>query len=121
MTRAKTDCFAYKPGQQSPRRKAECTALDKLYCKEGECRFYKDRQDMAGYPKDEYDDTHNMSTGQQNEAKYPEYEYGTQYMSMAGKLIRAQGEQIRRMSAEEYLKDKIGSDADDRRTTEENT
>ena len=33
-------------------------------------------------------------------------------MSMAGKLIRAQGEQIRRMSAEEYLKDKIGSDAD---------
>lgn len=91
MTRAKTDCFAYKPGQQSPRRKAECTALDKLYCKEGECRFYKDRQDMAGYP---------------------ESEYGTQYISMASKLIRAQGEQIRRMSAEEYLKDKIGSDAD---------
>ena len=75
MTRAKTDCFAYKPGQQKPpRRKAECTALDKLYCKEGECRFYKDRQDMVGYP---------------------ESEYGTQYMSMAGKLIRAQGEQIR--------------------------
>lgn len=36
-------------------------------------------------------------------------------------LIRRQGEQIRRVSAEEYLKDKIGSDADDRRTTEENT
>ena len=106
MTRAKTDCFAYKPGQQNPRRKAECTALDKLYCKEGECRFYKDRQDMVGYPKDECDDTQNMSTGQQNEAKYPEYEYGTQDMSMAGKLIRAQGEQIRRMSAEEYLRDK---------------
>ena len=33
-------------------------------------------------------------------------------MSMAGKLIRAKGEQIRRMSAEEYLIDKIGSDAD---------
>lgn len=79
MTRAKTDCFAYKPGQQSPRRKAECTALDKLYCKEGECRFYKDRQDMAGYP---------------------ESEYGTQYMSMASKLIRAQGEQIREDPAE---------------------
>lgn len=31
----------------------------------------------------------------------------------AWKLIRAQGEQIRRMSAEEYLKDKIGSDADE--------
>lgn len=92
MTRAKTDCFAYKPGQQKPpRRKAECMALDKLYCKEGECRFYKDRQDMA---------------------EYPESEYGTQNMSMAGKLIRAQGEQIRRMSAEEYLIDKIGSDAD---------
>lgn len=87
MTRAKTDCFAYKPGQQKPpRRKAECTALDKLYCKEGECRFYKDRRDMAGCPKDECEDTQNMS--------------------MAVKLIRAQGEQIRRMSAEEYLKDK---------------
>lgn len=58
------------------------------------------------HPKDGYADTQNMSTGQQNEAKYPEYEYGTQDMSMAGKLIRAQGEQIRRMSAEEYLKDK---------------
>lgn len=107
MTRAKTDCFAYKPGQQKPpRRKAECMALDKLYCRDGECSFYKDRQDMAGYPKDECDDTQNMSTEQQNEAKYPESEYGTQNLSMAGKLIRAQGEQIRRVSAEEYLKDK---------------
>lgn len=85
MTRAKTDCFAYKPGQQKPpRRKAECMALDKLYCRDGECRFYKDRQDMAGYP---------------------ESEYGTSRPS-ATALIRAQGEQIRRMSAEEYLKDK---------------
>lgn len=93
MTRAKTGCFAYHPGQQKPpRRKAECMALDKLYCRDGECRFYKDRRDMAGYPKDECEDTQNMS--------------------MAGKLIRAQGEQIRRMSAEEYLIDKIGSDAD---------
>ena len=76
MTRAKTDCFAYKPGQQKPpRRKAESTALDKLYRKEGECRFYKDRQDMVGYPKDEYIDTQKMSTD--------------------GALIRAQGEQIR--------------------------
>ena len=41
------------------------------------------------------------------------YEYtDTQKMSTAAALIRAQGEQIRRMSAEEYLKDKIGSDAD---------
>ena len=49
MTRAKTDCFAYKPGQQKPpRRKAECMALDKLYCKEGECeRFF--RRDMGMY------------------------------------------------------------------------
>ena len=93
MTRVKTDCFAYKPGQQKPpRRKAECMALDKLYCKEGECRFYKDRQDMAGYSDNEYSDTQNMS--------------------MAGKLIWAQGEQMRRMSAEEYLIDKIGGDAD---------
>lgn len=28
------------------------------------------------------------------------------------RMIRAQGEQIRRMSAEEYLKNKMGSDAD---------
>lgn len=58
------------------------------------------------HPKDGYADTQNMSTGKQNEAKYPESEYVTQNMSMAGELIRAQGEQIRRMSAEEYLKDK---------------
>ena len=90
MTKAKTDCFAYKPGQQKPpRRKAECMALDKLYCKEGECRFYKAK---VGYQKYEYADTQNMST--------------------AAALIRAQGEQIRRVTAEEYLKDKIGSDAD---------
>lgn len=118
MTRAKTDCFAYKPGQQKPpRRKAECTALDKLYCRDGECSFYKDRQDMVRYPESEYN-IQNMSTGQQNKAKYPESEYGTQNISMAGKLIRAQGEQIRRMSAEEYLIDKIGSDADGQEHTE---
>ena len=98
MTRAKTDCFAYRPGQQKPpRRKAECTALDKLYCKEGECRFYK-ATDAVGYQKYEYNDTQNMST--------------------AATLIRAQGEQIRRMSAEEYLKDKMGSDADGQEHTE---
>ena len=75
MTRAKTDCFAYKPGQQKPpRRKAECTALDKLYCKEGERRFYKEQQNVAPYIKSEY---------------------GT-HKSSAAALIRAQGEQIRR-------------------------
>lgn len=47
---------------------------------------------MVGYQKDEYIDTQNMST--------------------AAALIRAQGEQIRRVTAEEYLKDKMGSDAD---------
>ena len=112
MTRAKTDCFAYKPGQQSPRRKAECTALDKLYCKEGECRFYKDRQDMVGYPKDECDDTQNVSIQQRNVAEYPESEYGTQNMSMAGKLIRAQGEQIRETPAE-YVARKYGIRGDE--------
>ena len=94
MTRAKTDCFAYKPGQQKPpRRKAECTALDKLYCRDGECRFYKDRQDMVGYPENEYN-TQNMSTKKQNKAEYPESEYSnTQNTSMAGKLIRNQADQ----------------------------
>lgn len=38
--------------------------------------------------------------------------------STAAALIRAQGEQIRRVSAEEYLKDKIGSDADGQEHTE---
>lgn len=76
---------------------------------------------MEEDPNDEYEYTQNMSTGQQNEAGYPESEYGTHNMSTAAALIRAQGEQIRRVTAEEYLKDKIGSDADDRRTTEENT
>lgn len=59
------------------------------------------------HQKDGYADTQNMSTWRRNEAEYPESEYGTQDMSMAGKLIRAQGEQIRRMSADEYLKDKV--------------
>lgn len=48
---------------------------------------------MSKYPKSEYSHTHKQST--------------------AATLIRAQGEQIRKMSAEEYLNDKIGSDADD--------
>lgn len=92
MTRAKTDCFAYKPGQQKPpRRKAECTALDKLYCKEGECRFYKEQQNVAPYIKSEYS-THKPS---------------------AHELIRAQGEQIRETPAE-YVARKYGirGDAD---------
>ena len=67
------------------------------------------QQSVAGYPKDEYDDTQNMSTEQQNEAQYIKSEYGTHKPSAAA-LIRAQGEQIRRMSAEEYLIDKIGSE-----------
>ncbi len=65
-------------------------------------------------------DTQNMSIQQQNVAPYIKSEYGTPKPGAAA-LIRAQGEQIRRMSAEEYLKDKIGSDVDDRRTAEENT
>lgn len=73
------------------------------------------------HPDTEYGNIQNMSAEQQNEARYPESEYSTHNMSTAAALIRAQGEQIRRMSAEEYLIDKIGSDADDRRTTEENT
>lgn len=53
--------------------------------------------------------TQNMSIQQQNVAPYIKYEYGTHKPSAAA-LIRAQGEQIRRMSAEEYLIDKIGSE-----------
>lgn len=62
---------------------------------------------MSKYPKSEYGNTQNMSKRQQNEAKYLQSEYShTQNMSMAGKLIRAQSEQIRRITAEEYIKDK---------------
>ena len=121
MTRAKTDCFAYNPGQYKPRRqKAECTAPDKLYCRDGECRFYKERQSAAGYPETECGNIQNMSIPQQNVAPYIKSEYGTPKPGAAA-LILAQGEQIRRVTAEEYLKDKIGSDADDRRANEEDT
>ena len=62
------------------------------------------------HPDTEYGNIQNMSAEQQNEARYPESEYSTHNMSTAAALIRAQGEQIRRMSAEEYLKDKMRSD-----------
>lgn len=62
---------------------------------------------MSKYPKSEYGNTRNMSIRQQNEANYPKREYShTQNMSMAGKLIRVQAEQIRRITAEEYIKSK---------------
>lgn len=52
---------------------------------------------------------------------YPEYEYGnTRNMCMesaAVHMIRVQAEQIRRMSAEEYLKEKTGSGADGQEDT----
>lgn len=63
------------------------------------------------HPDTGYTDTQNMSIQQQNVAPYIKSEYNTPKPSAAA-LIRARGEQIRRMSAEEYLKDKIGSDAD---------
>lgn len=69
---------------------------------------------MSKYPKSEYSNTQNMSTRQQNEANYPKREYRhTQNMSMAGKLIRAQSEQIRETPAE-YVARKFGirGDAD---------
>lgn len=62
---------------------------------------------MSKYPESEYDNTQNKSTRQQNEAKYPECEYShTHNTSIAGKPIRAQSEKIRRITAEEYIKDK---------------
>ena len=62
---------------------------------------------MIIYSLFEYMRTHNTSIKQQNEARYPKYEYShTQNTSMAEKLIRAQSEQIRRITAEEYIKSK---------------
>lgn len=66
------------------------------------------------HPDTGYNDTQNMSTRKQNIAPYIKTEYNTQNASMAGKMIRAQGEQVKRVTAEEYLIDKIGSDADGR-------
>lgn len=68
---------------------------------------------MSKYPKSEYSNTRNMSTRQQNEAKYLQSEYShTQNMSIAGKLIRAQSEQIRETPAE-YVARKFGIRGDD--------
>lgn len=62
---------------------------------------------MNRYPEYKYSNTQNTSIKQQNEAEYTESEYDdTQKMSMASKLIRVQGEQIRRITAEEYIKSK---------------
>ena len=69
---------------------------------------------MSKYPKSEYGNTRNRSTRQQNEAEYLQSEYShTQNMSMAGKLIRVQSEQIRENPAE-YVARKYGirGDAD---------
>ena len=74
---------------------------------------------MSKYPKSEYGNTRNMSMRQQNEAKYLQSEYSyTQNMSIAGKLIRAQSEQIRETPAE-YLARKCGirGDADGHQRT----
>ena len=60
---------------------------------------------MSKYLKSEYGNTRNMSTRQQNEAKYLQSEYRhTQNMSMAGKLIRAQAERIRKKQMHEGRK-----------------
>ena len=67
---------------------------------------------MIKYPGYGYGNIQNMSIKQQSAARYPEYEYGcTENRTSAADLIRAQGEQIRRMTAEEYLREKIRSDA----------
>lgn len=44
MGEPKTDCFAYilkTTGRE------ECAALDRLYCTEGECRFYKRKMTLC--------------------------------------------------------------------------
>lgn len=69
---------------------------------------------MSKYPESEYSNIRKMSTRQQNEAKHLQSEYShTQNMSMVGKLIRVQAEQIRETPAE-YVARKfnIRGDAD---------
>ena len=61
---------------------------------------------MSEYPKSEYGNTRNMCTRQQNEAKYLQSEYShTHNTSMAGKLIRAQAEQIMGLKERDTAKD----------------
>lgn len=36
----KEDCFAYR------KEKEECNALNELYCKNEECKFYKNREEI---------------------------------------------------------------------------
>ena len=54
--------------------------------------------------------------------KHPEYEYGnTRDMrtgSAAVHMIRVQAEQIRRMTVDEYIREKTGSGADGQKHTE---
>lgn len=65
-----------------------------------------------GYSDNEYSHTHNTSIKQQNGAKYTESECdNTQKMSMAGKLIRVQAEQIRENPAE-YIARKFNTRGD---------
>lgn len=71
---------------------------------------------MSKYPKSEYGNTRDMSMRQQNEAKYPKYEYrNTHNTSMAGKLIRAQAEQIREDPAEYVARKCKRGESDDRK------
>lgn len=68
---------------------------------------------MSRYPACGYGNIQNMSIEQHDEAEYPGCEYSdTQKRSGAADLIQVQGGQIRRMTAEEYLIEKMRSDAD---------
>ena len=59
------------------------------------------------HPETEYTDTQNMGTEKQDAALHTKSEYSTHKPSAAA-FIRDQGEQVKRVTAEEYLKDKIG-------------
>ena len=56
---------------------------------------------MRAYPEYEYSNTHDMRTG-----------------SAAVHMIRVQAAQIRRMTADEYIREKTGSGADGQKHTE---
>ena len=56
---------------------------------------------MRVYPEYEYSNTHDMCTG-----------------SAAAHMIRVQAEQIRRMTVDEYIREKTGSGADGQDHTE---
>ena len=47
VTITKTDCFAYKKGNNFGTSYELCDALDRLYCRKARCKFYKNKKEYV--------------------------------------------------------------------------